>query len=175
MVKLRRGTCNEISRNRIGQSATLVMTLIMKNKAGIDARYAKSEEYKRTLATIIKTDKCPFCPDNFKYHKKPILRRYKDWCVTENSWPYENTKYHFIFISREHKENFSDLTDADFNAVRVLANWVIKKNKIKGGGLTFRFGDSVYTGATVRHLHMHLIVPKLASKKLAFSVNFPIG
>ncbi len=69
------------------------------NKAGIDIRYAKSGDYKDTLESIIKTDKCPFCPDNFKYHKKPILRRYKGWCVTENSWPYVNSQYHFILIS----------------------------------------------------------------------------
>ncbi|MBI4836295.1 MAG: hypothetical protein HY817_03465 [Candidatus Abawacabacteria bacterium] len=147
-----------------------------KNKAGIDTRYAKTGDYKDTLESIIKTDKCPFCPDNFKYHKKPILRRYKGWCVTENSWPYANTKHHFIFISKAHKENFAEINDADFHAVRILANWLTKKYKIKGGGLTFRFGDSSYTGATVRHLHMHFIVPILDSKKQqAVPVYFPIG
>ena len=52
----------------------------------------------------------------------------------------------------------------------------IKKYKIKGGGLTLRFGEQNYTGATVLHLHFHLIVPKLKPKsKLAKIVNFPIG
>jgi len=37
-----------------------------------------------------------------------------------------------------------------------------------------RFGDSDYTGATVTHLHLHLMVPKLKRGK-ALTVEFPIG
>ncbi|MBP7057414.1 hypothetical protein KBB08_02900, partial [Candidatus Gracilibacteria bacterium] len=70
----------------------------------------------------------------------------------------------------------SEVTDEDFHAVRTLGNWVIKKYNLKGGGLTFRFGDSIYTGATVRHLHMHLIVPTVNPEtKQALPVSFPIG
>ena len=146
------------------------------NKAGIDKRFAKTEEYRQTLKVIIKTDKCPFCPDNFKSHKKPILKEFQGWLATENSWPYQDTEYHFIFIPKEHKENFSDLSDADFQAVRFLVNWVIDQYKIKGGGLTLRFGEQNLTGATVRHLHFQLIVPQLNTEtKLAKTINFPIG
>jgi len=146
------------------------------NKAGIAKNFAKNENYRQTLETIIKTDKCPFCPDNFKYHKKPILKEHQGWLATENSWPYNNTKHHFIFIAKEHKENFSDLTDADFQAIRFLINWIIDKYKIKGGGLTLRFGEQTFTGATVSHLHFHLIVPQLNNEtKLAKTINFPIG
>ena len=44
--------------------------MLKKNKAGIDKRFAKTKDYKKTLEKIIKTDKCPFCPDNFKYHEQ---------------------------------------------------------------------------------------------------------
>lgn len=149
---------------------------MLSNKAGIDARYAKSSEYKETLDAIIKTDKCPFCPDNFKYHKKAILKKFNGWCITENSWPYENTQYHFLLICGEHKEEFIELNDKDFKAIKVLTNWVIKKYNILGGGLAFRFGDSTYTGATVRHLHAHVLVPQLDNQKgMAIPVRFPIG
>ena len=47
---------------------------------------------------------------------------------------------------------------------------VLKKYNIKGGVLALRFGDTAYTGATVCHLHFHLIVPKKSQ-----TVNFPIG
>ena len=146
------------------------------NKAGIAHHFAKNKDYKATLEKIIKTNKCPFCPDNFKYHKKPILKTYLGWQATANSWPYPGTKHHFIFICQKHKTNFSHLTDQDFKAIRTLFNWVIKKYKIKGGALTLRFGDQNYTGATVSHLHFHLIVPKFNSKtKRATALNFPIG
>jgi len=39
-----------------------------------------------------------------------------------------------------------------------------------------RFGDSSVTGATVLHIHAHLIVPKINEKtKKARVVRFPIG
>jgi len=146
------------------------------NKAGIEKRFAKTKDYKKTLENIIETDKCPFCPENFKYHKNPILKKHKDWQVTENSWPYQDTIYHFIFIPDKHMTTFQDLTSKDFETVKYLVNWVIDKYKIKGGGLTLRFGDQNYTGATVLHLHFHLIVPKLKpNSKIAKTVNFPIG
>ncbi len=147
-----------------------------KNKAGVVARFAKEEDYRKVLEKISKTDKCPFCPDNFKYHQKPVLKEYQDWLVTENSWPYEGTEHHFIFIPRIHKNDFNDLTDNDFQAVKFLVNWVINEYKIKGAGLTVRFGDQNYTGATVKHIHFHLIVPQLDPKtQTAKTVNFPIG
>lgn len=146
------------------------------NKAGIAKQYAKNENYRKTLEKIEKTDKCPFCPDNFKYHKNPILKEFQGWMATANSWPYPDTQHHFIFIAKEHKENFSDLTDQDMQAVKYLVNWIIDEYKIKGGGLTLRFGEQKYTGATVRHLHFHLIVPELNHEtKLAKTVPFPIG
>jgi len=146
------------------------------NNAGIDIRFAKTGDYRKTLEKIIDTDKCPFCPDNFKYHKKPILKKMNGWLATENSWPYKDTKYHFIFIPEKHLEDFSDLTIDDFATIKELVNWVIKKYNIKGGGVTIRFGEQKYTGATVRHLHLHLIVPELDSDTdVAKVVNFPIG
>jgi diadenosine tetraphosphate (Ap4A) HIT family hydrolase len=150
--------------------------MLKKNKAGIVKRFAKTQDYANVLDNIIETEKCPFCPDNFKYHKKPILKKYNGWMATLNSWPYKDTTHHFIFICEKHKEKFSDLSDKDLQAVKYLVNWVTQKYKIKGGGLTLRFGDQNYTGATVLHLHFHLIVPELkTNSKIAKTVNFPIG
>jgi len=146
------------------------------NKSGVESRFAKTKEYKKILEKIIKTNKCPFCPDNFKYHKKPILKKYQGWLATTNSWPYKNTQYHFVLIPLKHKSNFSDLNDKDFQTVKYLVNWLIEKYKLKGAGLTLRFGEQKYTGATVRHLHFQLIVPQLKhNKKIAKVVIFPIG
>ena len=74
-----------------------------------------------------------------------------------------------------HKEQFAELTIDDFKTLKYLVNWANKNLNIKGGGLALRFGDTNYTGATVYHLHFHLIVPKLDRKKLSKPVYFPIG
>lgn len=139
-------------------------------KKYVSKKYAKNNEYLAVLTEIEKEGKCPFCHENFKYHKHPILKKYGDWFITKISWPYKNTANHLILICKTHKEKFEDLTDIDFRKILGLVKWAIHKFKIKGGALALRFGDSNYTGATVTHLHAHLIVP-LKSK----TVQFPIG
>lgn len=147
----------------------------MKKKV-VNLKYAKSKKYLDILKIIEKTGKCPFCKENFKYHKKPILKTEKNWFITKSDWPYKNTQYHFLIISKRHKENFTQLSSPDLKSVSKLVSWAIKKYKIKGGGLILRFGESTYTGSTVYHLHFHLVVPKIDKKnKKAKVVYFPIG
>lgn len=38
-----------------------------------------------------------------------------------------------------------------------------------------RFGNTDYTGATVSHLHAHLIYPEVDKSKKSKTVNFPVG
>jgi len=160
-------------------------------KTFVNTKNARMGEYKRVIEKISSTDRCPFCKENFKcpsgsegtkrenlfaYHKKPILKRKNGWFLTNNSWPYKNTDCHLIIIGEKHKENFSELTKKDFEAVVYLAKWAIKKYKIKGGGFAMRFGNTNFTGASVAHIHFHIISPKQNKKtKRARIVKFPIG
>ncbi|KKU91614.1 MAG: hypothetical protein UY23_C0001G0220 [Candidatus Jorgensenbacteria bacterium GW2011_GWA1_48_11] len=145
-----------------------------KSKKLVNSRFAKSGHYQRIINEIKQVGVCPFCPETFKWHTKPILLRSRDWLITENFNPYKNTRYHFLIISRVHKEGFHNLVRSDWFQISKLVRWAIRKYKIRGGGLTMRFGDSDYTGATVTHLHLHLMVPKLKRGK-ALTVEFPIG
>lgn len=145
-------------------------------KRVVNLKFAGAKGYKNVLKTIEKTEKCPFCKENFKYHKNPILKKGKDWFITKSSWPYKNTQYHFLIISEKHKENFEELKLLDFRTVSALANWAIEKYKIKGGGLVLRFGETDYTGSSVCHLHFHLIAPEINKRtQKAKTVYFPIG
>ena len=132
-------------------------------------------EYENVISSIEKEGQCPFCPENFKYHKKPLIKEVGNWFLTENSWPYKDTKHHFIIICKDHKENFSDLNGKDFECVKELVNYAIEKFYIKGGALALRFGDTDYTGATVCHLHFHIIYPGLDENLKSKTVHFPIG
>lgn len=146
-------------------------------KKVVDPTYAKSEEYRQILESISQgRNNCPFCPKHFKYHKQPILKVAGDWLITRNSWPYKNAAEHFLLISKIHKETLTELSQADLQAVLELAKWAETEFKLPGGGLTLRFGDTVHTGATVCHLHFHLIVPKINKRTgRAHIVRFPIG
>ena len=148
-----------------------------KNKAPrvVNPRFAKDGEYRQVIGAIGAIGRCPFCPDNFRYHKKPILRKSGGWILTENSWPYKNAQKHFIIIAQDHKEKLDEIHPRDLEAILRLSKWAIKKYHIRGGALAMRFGESDNTGATVHHIHAHLISPILRKDDIAKTVNFPIG
>ncbi|MDD3531218.1 MAG: hypothetical protein PHV99_01345 [Candidatus Pacebacteria bacterium] len=141
----------------------------------VNPRFAKSKEYRQVIDSIDKIGHCPFCPENFKYHKKPILKKMKGWILTENSWPYKNAEKHFLLIAIKHKETLSDLSAEDFDAILRLSRWAVRTYKIQGGALALRFGETNFTGATVSHLHAHLIYPSLQKSGKSKTVSFPVG
>jgi len=143
--------------------------------AFVDPTFTKGrKEYQKVMKEIVAEGVCPFCPETFKWHTKPILKRFGGWLITENFSPYENAKFHFLIVGEIHKEKISEFTPSDWKSITDLIAWVTEKYNIKGGGVTMRFGDSLYTGATVKHLHLHLISPVVAGGK-AKPVYFPIG
>lgn len=147
----------------------------MKKERVVNIKYAQGKgDYERVIKSIEATGQCPFCPDNFTYHRKKSLKRSGEWFITNNTWPYPNSRIHLLLIGDKHKEEFKELTANDFKSVSNLASWAIKKYKIKGGALTMRFGDTEYTGATVCHIHFHIISPKRKNGKTQH-VSFPVG
>lgn len=144
------------------------------NKVFVDPRYAKGKTYKKVVEEIQTEEVCPFCPKTFKWHTKPILKNNCGWFITENFNPYKNAKYHFLIIGKKHKETLSDLTLKDWKSILLLIKWALKKFDIDGGGITMRFGNTIKTGATVKHFHCHLITP-VVKKGKTMPVYFPIG
>lgn len=144
----------------------------------VDPRYAdrKDDDYGNVIADIIEKGCCPFCPEFFKWHKKPILKKTNGWFITESSWPYENAEHHYLILPECHIEHVTELEKDDLATVFGLVNGVVEKHNILGGGIALRFGDTRYTGATVTHLHFHLIVPhKEDGKDASETVYFPFG
>ncbi len=144
------------------------------SKKFVNPRFARKGEYERVIREIIDQGHCPFCPENFIYHKYPILKKKGGWVITRSSWPYKNAQHHFLIIGKKHKENFKDITIQDLNEVKNLVRWATHEFSLKGGALTLRFGNTDYTGSTVAHLHFHLIVPEMKKGK-SLPVMFPIG
>jgi diadenosine tetraphosphate (Ap4A) HIT family hydrolase len=147
----------------------------MSKSTYVNITYAKSDDYKNTIQDIVDKGVCPFCKENFKWHRKPIISHSGNWFITESTWPYKNSKYHFLVICEDHKIDITDLSTEDLNNVLNLVKSTVRLHKIKGGGLTLRFGSTIFTGATVQHLHFHLIVPDVTEDKPVNPVYFPIG
>lgn len=136
---------------------------------------ARHDDQRRVMEQINDALECPFCPDNLhRYHEKPILRAGEHWTITENQWPYAHTRHHILAISAYHAETLNDLRDGSFDELQKHLQWAEFAYEIASGGIAMRFGDITKNGATVRHLHMHLIVPsqnKPADQTVRFKIS----
>lgn len=152
-------------------------------KKVVDTRNARTEKYRKVLERIAADRVCPFCPSNFRYHTRPVLKRRGSWLATRNFNPYPGSRHHFLLVGKDHKEKLCELTLKDMGDILWLIAWIERKHNLKGGGIAMRFGNSRYNGATVSHIHCHLIVPKLEYReagkgrrqRVARVVPFPIG
>jgi len=115
-------------------------------------------KYSSVIAQIQKDGVCPFCPEQLeKYHKNPILIDKTHWLVTENMYAYKGTKHHFLLIHKNHIKHMNELSSEAWAELHEISNEVFGKYNVEGGAFLMRFGNTKYTGASVNHLHAHII------------------
>jgi ATP adenylyltransferase len=131
-------------------------------KQRVDTKNAvvvKRSDYVHTLTEIVAGGFCPFCEEHlFKHHRRPLIYKSAHWLVTENSWPYKGSRFHILFIARTHIEKTEDLSSAMWADLQKLYKKIVREKKTKGATLFIRSGDTKITGASVNHLHAHLVV-----------------
>lgn len=133
-----------------------------------NAEIVKRRDYVNTLNAIVAAGFCPFCEKHlFKHHQRPLVYKSKHWLVTENSWPYKGSHFHFLFITRVHIEKTEDLLPAVWSDLQKVYQKLIREKRIEGATFFIRSGDTKMTGASVNHLHAQLIVgsPRTKSTK----------
>lgn len=127
----------------------------------VNLHNARHDDQLEVMKNIIDDGVCPFCIESLrKYHKKPILEEGTHWIVTSNQWPYENTDAHFLLIARKHIQTITELPGGAFEELGDHIKNLITDNDLDYGGVAMRFGDVRYTGATVNHLHAHVLQAK---------------
>lgn len=132
----------------------------------LNLKNAHDKKQLEKMVEITKHGVCPFCPKYLKkYHDTPIIKVGENWIITSNDYPYKGTKYHFLLITKKHLNKITQLKPELMVELSKQINWLVKKYKIPGASLVFRFGDTNYTGGTVDHLHCHLIVGGKGSTK----------
>lgn len=130
-----------------------------KEKKFVDLNSARVDDQRNVMQQIVQDGVCPFCMENFtRYHKKPILREGEHWILTENQWPYDHTKYHFLAVAKKHIETIESIPLGAMEELREHLQWAIKENSVPGGSFFMRFGDIKYTGSSVAHLHAQLLM-----------------
>jgi ATP adenylyltransferase len=116
-------------------------------------------DYGNILQQIVDEGHCPFCREHLqKHHTKPILFENEHWLVTENFKPYTGLRHHFLLIVQRHIERIEDLSTAEehdfFERYRALA----QTYGFAGASIQWRSGLTALTGASVKHLHAHILV-----------------
>lgn len=132
---------------------------------------AGSSEYKKKLILIAELGLDPFAREYVsdpRFDTKIILYENKHWFVFKNQHQYPDIEHQFMFIYQEYAETFLDLPSEAAADLWELAAKVCKDYNILGGGLSLRFGIPEKSGATVRHLHAQLIVPKDGKRTAAW-------
>ena len=130
-----------------------------KEKSFVDASEFHDDGQREVMKQIEKAGVCPFCRANLStYHREPVLWENAGWLITKNDYPYKGSRYHLLLICRRHVDDVLQLNSSDYLDLREAINWVIRRWRIKGGTFLWRFGDISYNGASVRHLHVHIIV-----------------
>jgi len=145
------------------------------SKAFVDDGNTRLAEQRAAHERIRGRGHCPFCPKNLPLeHKKPILLTGNFWVVTENQYPYLNTKLHLLFILKRHAETLGELAPEEGAELFKLLSWAENKFNIPGGGIGMRFGKTDFSGGSVLHLHAQLVVPDLDAEGYA-PTFFTIG
>jgi diadenosine tetraphosphate (Ap4A) HIT family hydrolase len=147
----------------------------MNEKSRTVVQAARTEDQKEAMERIQARGTCPFCAKELaREHHKPILRSGPYWTVTTSQWPYKGTEQHFLIIyAPKHIEFLSEVSPEAWEELRVVEAWLEETYRIESGALCIRFGKIPWNGASVSHLHAHLIVPPL--KPIPEKIRFSIG
>lgn len=119
-------------------------------------------DYREQLEEAARTGQCIFCKPEFQIHK---LHTAGEWMVCHCKYPAKGrdnkpARFHFLFVCLSHRDDTAPLSAKDFESILELLAWCKKMHDIEGGCLFYRDGDPFLSGRTVRHPHVHYVVPK---------------
>lgn len=128
-------------------------------KDHVDLENSKSRPdgvYTEVIKKITGDGVCPFCTEHIrKYHPNPIIER-EYWLITNNAYPYKPVLHHILLIHKTHISNITEISKPAWDELHAILNEK-QSEGIAGGTFMLRFGDTKFTGASVRHLHAHLV------------------
>lgn len=101
---------------------------------------------------------CLFCTKGLQESRKSILGANTWWTLVHNDYPYAGTLHHFLLIPSRHILEMTDLYPEEFAGMAPLIEFAKSKYQFEYYGIGARNGDPAYTGGTIKHLHLHLIV-----------------
>lgn len=99
---------------------------------------------------------CIFCPEHMATGRR-VLHRIPLWTIRPNEFPYAGTRLHLLMVPDEHVTDLLDLSPAAQAGLWEALRWIRDRYNLTFYSLAARNGDCEFTGATVRHVHVHLL------------------
>ena len=112
----------------------------------------------------------PLAPDVIDQEKQKILFSGEYWFAAENRFPREGSEKHLLIIAKVPMYSMDDITPEAWADLFVVWKKLVTEENLEGGGFCLRFGNPEKSGASLKRLHVNVIMPKKDEK-----VRFPIG
>jgi ATP adenylyltransferase len=121
--------------------------------------HARTPEQLAEMRRLDAAGICLFCPGQLASHpRQQVLFQTRHWSATLNEFPYQGTSLHLLLVPHQHAADLLELSDearGDFWAALAAA---VERHGLSHYGLGIRNGDCRFTGATIRHVHAHVLV-----------------
>jgi len=102
---------------------------------------------------------CLFCPSQLARHpRQQVLFSTRHWTATPNEFPYPGTSLHLLLVPHQHASDLLELSEEARGDFWVALARLAERHDLSHYGLGIRNGDCRFTGATIRHVHAHVLV-----------------
>jgi diadenosine tetraphosphate (Ap4A) HIT family hydrolase len=141
-------------------------------------------DYKGQLVQAATTGQCIFCGPRFQrenaLHRVANVSEMVSWLIFHNNYPMKDRQdghpeFQLLLMSEEHRDDTQPLSGVDWALITFLVETCKKELGIKGGCYFFRDGDPTISGRTVRHTHVHYVVPRIGEDGKPIPIDIPAG
>ena len=116
---------------------------------------------------------CLFCPEHLRRHpRQRTLLSTRHWTATVNEFPYEGTSLHLLLVPHRHAADMLDLPAEVRDDFWAALAGVAREHELSHYGLGIRNGDCRLTGATIEHVHSHILVASCEPGAPALRMRF---
>lgn len=102
---------------------------------------------------------CLFCPAALREHdRQRAAFETRHWLVTPNAFPYRGTRLHLLVVPHQHVNDILDLDEEARGDFWTALAAIRERFGLDHYGLGVRNGNCSFTGATIAHVHAHVLV-----------------
>lgn len=140
-------------------------TPLSEEQCALLARARKYPQYVKSVENMF-AGVCPFCPPDPNYNEIDHELSNEYFWVWPCKPPEDHTEFHYLIVPRRHIESTDEFTDIEDSMAIFAYRSIRRKLGLKTSALLVRDGDATKLAGTIKHLHLHCVVP-LGTERVA--------